>query len=157
MHRRLPTVAAERTRPGPTFRIQVGCASPQLSATGDARMLRSTKTQIDRRFRAIGRDQAQARSCRPRPDIGGRKHAHVALRRAATSCDVSGVKHALLGATRRRLDADHLPSTPERSCRQRSCDRSVAVRRRRAHVASDPAILKRYRLRLYNQSYWFSR
>ena len=30
-------------------------------------------------------------------------------------------------------------STSERSCRQRSCDRSVAVRRQSAHVASDPA------------------
>ena len=30
-------------------------------------------------------------------------------------------------------------STPERSCRQRPCDRSVAVRRQSAHVASDPA------------------
>ena len=30
-------------------------------------------------------------------------------------------------------------STPECSCRQRSCDRSVAVRRQSAHVASDPA------------------
>ena len=29
-------------------------------------------------------------------------------------------------------------STPERSCRQRSCGRSVAVRRQSAHVASDP-------------------
>ena len=33
-------------------------------------------------------------------------------------------------------------STPERSCRQRSCDRSVAVRRQSAHVASDPATVQ---------------
>ena len=64
---------------------------------------------------------------------------------------------ALLGATRRRLDADQLPFdaralmspailrptschvTSERSCRQRSCDRSVAVRRQSAHVTRDPA------------------
>ena len=64
---------------------QVGsCVPPQLSETVDARKLSSTKTQIDRRFRATGRDQTQARACRPRPDVGGREHAHVVLRRAAT-------------------------------------------------------------------------
>ena len=62
-------------------------AATVLLATGDARMLRSTKTQIDRRFQATGRAQTQARLCRPRPDVGGRKHALVALRRAAISCD----------------------------------------------------------------------
>ena len=116
------------------------------------------------------------RSCRPRPDVGGRKHAHVGLRRAATSCDgtqYSRTRSTLRNSTptRRRSVAvrrqsthvardpatDRLPfdaralmspeilrpisyrSTPENSCRQRSCDRSVGVRHQSAHVASDPA------------------
>ena len=104
--------------------------APQLSATGDARMLRSTKTQIDRRFRATGRDQTQARSCRPRPDVGGRKRAHVALRRAATSCDGrTCATWSNSTPTTRRLHADYTPTTRW----------LVAIRRRNAHIACDPA------------------
>ena len=57
-------------------------------------------------------DWPKRRSCWPRPDLGGRQHAHAALRRAATSwtCDTWS------------------NSTPTRR-------RSVAVRRHSTHIA----------------------
>ena len=130
-------------------------------------MLTSTKAQIDRSFRATGRDQTQARSYRPRLDVGERKHADATPscveRQLVATGRKSRTRSTLRNSTltRRRSVAvrrqsahvardpatDQLPfdaralmspgilrpiscrSMPERSCRQRSCDRSVAIRR----------------------------
>ena len=117
--------------------------------------------QIERRLRATGRDQTQARSCRPRPDVGGRSR-HLAsngnwLRPWATLSNWTPSRRRLVAFDANDPATDQLPfdaralmspailrpiscrSMPEHSCRQRSCDRSVAIRRQSAHVASDPA------------------
>ena len=86
-------------------------------------MLRSTKTQIDRRFRATGRDQTQARSCRPRPVVGGRKST------LTSAC----VERQLVATGHKSRTCTTLSNlTPSRR-------RLVAVRRQSSHVASDPA------------------
>ena len=107
------------------YSAQVGCVPPQLSETGDAGIDRSTKTHIDCRFRATGRDQTQACSTAR----VGRDQAYVDASTLMSPC----VERQLVAAGRRSRTCATLSNwTPTRL-------RLVAVRRRNAHVASDPA------------------
>ena len=86
----------------------------------------STKTQIDRRFRATGRDQTQTRSCRSWLDASTLVSSCVERQLVATG------RKSRTCATRSKTCATRSNSTQPRR-------RLVAVRRRNAHIASDPA------------------
>ena len=138
---------------------QAGCLPPQLSAIDDARMLGSTKTQIDRRFRATGRVQTQVRSCWPRLVastlmspcverqivVTGRRSRTCATRSNSTPTRCRIVASQRRPAATLRTISCH--STPERSCRQRSCDRSVAAvaaSRSQLLIISRPPVADRF-------------